>query len=199
LLSKLEELRDARDNRNPKIASKLQSLGIDISYDEVRALAGNEIVGRPHFARLLLEKRYVESIQDAFNRFLGKGAAAYEEKKRLAPDESINLIHEAGGVAVLAHPYQLKLSAADTDLMLGKLAAMGLDGVEAIYSRHSVADRALYSEMAARHGLLVTGGSDYHGTYKPDISIVTGLGDLRVPYSLLEGIKKRAASENGRG
>ena len=194
LLSTLEELRDARDNRNPKIASRLQALGIDISYDEVQALAGNEVVGRPHFARVLLEKGYVESIQDAFNRFLGKGAAAYEEKKRLSPEESIELIHRAGGVAVLAHPYQLKLSAADTDAMLGKLAGMGLDGVEAIYSRHSKADRDLYSEMAARHGLLVTGGSDYHGTYKPDISIVTGLGDLRVPYTLLEEVRKRARS-----
>jgi hypothetical protein len=194
LLSTLEELRDARDNRNPKIASRLQALGIDISYDEVQALAGNEVVGRPHFARVLLEKGYVESIQDAFNRFLGKGAAAYEEKKRLSPEESIELIHRAGGVAVLAHPYQLKLSAADTDAMLGKLAGMGLDGVEAIYSRHSKADRDLYCEMAARHGLLVTGGSDYHGTYKPDIRIVTGLGDLRVPYTLLEEVRKRARS-----
>jgi len=199
LLSTLEELRDARDNRNPKIASRLQALGIDISYDEVQALAGNEVVGRPHFARALLEKGYVESIQDAFNRFLGKGAAAYEEKKRLSPDESIELIHRAGGVAVLAHPYQLKLSAADTDAMLGTLAGMGLDGVEAIYSRHSRADRDLYSEVAARHGLLVTGGSDYHGTYKPDISIVTGLGDLRVPYTLLEEVRKRARSATDRG
>lgn len=194
LLSTLEELRDARDNRNPKIASRLQALGIDISYDEVQAIAGNEVVGRPHFARVLLEKGYVESIQDAFNRFLGKGAAAYEEKKRLSPEESIEQIHRAGGVAVLAHPYQLKLSAADTDAMLGKLAGMGLDGVEAIYSRHSKADRDLYCEMAARHGLLVTGGSDYHGTYKPDIRIVTGLGDLRVPYTLLEEVRKRARS-----
>jgi predicted metal-dependent phosphoesterase TrpH len=199
LLSTLEELRDARDNRNPKIASRLQALGIDISYDEVQALAGNEVVGRPHFARVLLEKGYVESIQDAFNRFLGKGAAAYEEKKRLSPDESIELIHRAGGVAVLAHPYQLKLSAADTDAMLGKLAGMGLDGVEAIYSRHSKTDRDIYSEMAARHGLLVTGGSDYHGTYKPDISIVTGLGDLRVPYTLLEEVRKRVRSATDRG
>jgi predicted metal-dependent phosphoesterase TrpH len=199
LLSTLEELRDARDNRNPKIASRLQALGIDISYDEVHALAGNEVVGRPHFARVLLEKGYVESIQDAFNRFLGKGAAAYEEKKRLSPEESIELIHMAGGVAVLAHPYQLKLSAADTDAMLGKLAGMGLDGVEAIYSRHSKTDRDLYCEMAARHGMLVTGGSDYHGTYKPDISIVTGLGDLRVPYTLLEEVRKRARSAADRG
>ncbi|HWP44289.1 MAG TPA: PHP domain-containing protein, partial [Blastocatellia bacterium] len=177
LLSKLDELRDARDRRNPEIARRLQELGMDVSYEEVRALAGNEVVGRPHFARVMLEKGYVESIQDAFNRFLAKGAAAYVEKKRLSPAESIDLIHAAGGVAVLAHPYQLKLSDEETDRMIGELAEMGLDGVEAIYSRHSEAQREMYSQMAARYGLLVTGGSDYHGSYKPDISIVKGLGD----------------------
>ncbi|HSE96643.1 MAG TPA: PHP domain-containing protein, partial [Blastocatellia bacterium] len=198
LLSKLEGLKDARDRRNPAIAERLQALGLDITYEEVRSLAGNEIVGRPHFARLMMEKGYVESIKDAFNRYLAKGAPAYVEKVRLSPEESIALIHVAGGVAVLAHPYQLSLPIEATERMFGELAEMGLDGVEAIYSRHSKSDRDLYSEMAARHKLIVTGGSDYHGTYKPDIDIVTGLGDLRVPYSLLGSLKSRAAPRAGR-
>jgi hypothetical protein len=197
LAAKLEELKKAREERNPQIASRLRSLGFDISYDEVVQLARNRVVGRPHFARLMIEKGYVTSIQEAFDRFLKKGAAAYVEKARLSPAESIALIHEAGGVAVLAHPYQLKLpSYEEVDQLVGELAGLGLDGIEAVYSRHSVSERAGYSEIAARHGLLITGGSDYHGSYKPDISIVTGLGDLNVPYELLELLKARAAARS---
>jgi predicted metal-dependent phosphoesterase TrpH len=196
---RLDELVAARDQRNPEIARLLQSMGFDITYEEVTKIAGNDLVGRPHFARLMVEKGYVESLQDAFNRFLGKGAAAYVEKKRLSPADAIALIHDAGGVAVLAHPYQLKLtSAEEVEQLIAELTALGLDGIEAIYSRHSQAERDYYSEMAARYGLLITGGSDFHGTYKPDISIVNGKGDLRVPYSLLEGLKARAASNSYR-
>jgi len=194
LATRLDELKLARETRNPQIASLLQSLGLDVSYDEVAMLAGNKVIGRPHFARVMIEKGYVASIQEAFDRFLKKGAAAYVEKARLSPAESIALIHQAGGVAVLAHPYQLRLgSYQEADELIGELAGIGLDGVEAVYSRHSLEERAGYSEIAARYNLLVTGGSDYHGSYKPDISIVTGLGDLEVPYELLEAVKARAA------
>jgi predicted metal-dependent phosphoesterase TrpH len=115
------------------------------------------------------------------------------EKKRLSPADSIGLIHKAGGLAVLAHPYQLKLSQEALEPLISELADLGLDGIEAIYSRHSPADRESYSRLAKRHHLLVTGGSDYHGTYKPDIMLVTGLGDLAVPYALLEGLKSKTA------
>jgi len=191
----LVELREARERRNPQIAARLQALGFDLAYQEVERLAGNEVVGRPHFARLLVERGYANSIQDAFNRFLGKGAAAYVEKARLLPAAAIALIHEAGGVAVLAHPYQLKLEhVEEVERLIIELAALGLDGLEAIYSRHSEDERLVYAQMARRHGLLVTGGSDYHGTYKPDIRIVRGKGDLAVPYELLDEIKRRAAA-----
>jgi predicted metal-dependent phosphoesterase TrpH len=192
--SDLVELKQARDQRNPQIATRLQELGLDIPYEEVQALAGGEMVGRPHFARLMVQKGYVRSIQDAFNSFLAKGAQAYVEKLRLSPENAVDLIHRAGGVAVLAHPYQLKLPSLDAvhDLA-AELAGLGLDGIEAIYSRHSEEERSAYAEIARRHGLLITGGSDYHGTYKPDLSLVTGKGDLEVPYRLLEEIKARAA------
>jgi 3',5'-nucleoside bisphosphate phosphatase len=197
LATKLDELRSARNDRNPKIAARLQALGFDISYDDVMRLAGNEVLGRPHFARLMIERGYAQSMQDAFDRFLAKGAAAYVEKTRLSPANSIELIHKAGGVAVLAHPYQLKLpSIEEVEQLVGELAMLGLDGIEAIYSRHSLAERDIYTQMAARHHLLVTGGSDYHGSYKPDISIVTGKGDLEVPYVLIEEIKARATARS---
>jgi 3',5'-nucleoside bisphosphate phosphatase len=192
LAVKLDELRNARNSRNPQIAARLQALGLDINYEDVARLAGKEVVGRPHFARLLVDRGYARGIQDAFDRYLAKGAAAYVEKARLSPADSIALIHEAGGVAILAHPYQLKLpSIEEEEQLIVKLAAMGLDGIEAIYSRHSPVERDTYAQIAARHGLLVTGGSDYHGTYKPDIDIVIGKGDLEVPYVLIERIKAR--------
>lgn len=193
LKSRLAELRIAREERNPKIASRLRSLGFHIDYDEVVKAAGSEIVGRPHFAQLMVKKGYAQSMQDAFTRFLAKGAPAFVDKRRLSPAESIDLIHSAGGVAVLAHPYQLKpLPLEEHGGLIGELTALGLDGVEAIYSRHSQEQRETYSKIAARQGLLVTGGSDFHGSYKPDIDIVIGLGDLKVPYSLLEGLRNRA-------
>jgi predicted metal-dependent phosphoesterase TrpH len=191
--AKLDELREARAARNLEIARRLQQLGFDISYEEVAQLAGNEVVGRPHFARIMLQKGYVKSIREAFDRFLAKGAPAYVEKKRLCPADAISLIRNAGGVAVLAHPYQLKLSSLEElERLVCDLAEVGLDGIEAIYSRHSSAERNSYAQLAARYGLLVTGGSDYHGIYKPDIEIIKGLGDLEVPYELLDEVKRRA-------
>lgn len=196
LAAKLEELRAARDARNPEIAGRLRALGVDLQYTEVAALAGNEVVGRPHFARVLVERGHAASIQDAFNRYLAKGSPAYVEKKRLSPADSIALIRKAGGLAVLAHPCQLKLSQEALEQLVSELAEMGLDGIEAIYSRHSRADREYYSKLAKRHRLLVTGGSDYHGTYKPDIMLVKGLGDLVVPYALLERLKSKTAKDS---
>ena len=193
LSTALEELRHAREERNPQIARRLQAIGLDIRYEEVEALAGNQVVGRPHFANVMVRKGYAGSIKEAFDKYLGKGKPGYVEKRRLSPPDSIALIHSAGGVAVLAHPYQLGLTWEALETEIKNLVDMGLDGIEAVYSRHSPSDRIAYSELAARHGLFVTGGSDFHGAYKPDINIVRGLGDLEVPYDLLAPMKERSA------
>jgi predicted metal-dependent phosphoesterase TrpH len=189
----LEMLRLARSERNPQIAARLQNLGLEVNYGEVASLAGNEVVGRPHFASVMVRKGYVASIKEAFDRFLAKGQPAYVEKRKLSPAESIDLIRKAGGVAILAHPYQMKLSDEDTEDQIKRLRDLGLDGIEAIYSRLSSAERERYVRLADRLGMLVSGGSDFHGTFKPDINLVTGLGDLQVQYELLENIKARAA------
>jgi predicted metal-dependent phosphoesterase TrpH len=199
LNSALDKLRRAREDRNPSIARKLQDLGLEIDYAEVSSLAGNEVVGRPHFAELMVRKGYVGSIKEGFDRFLAKGAPAYVEKKRLSPPESISLIHAAGGLAVLAHPYQLQLNEEETETQIRRLKDLGLDGIEAIYSRLSPSERDRYSRLARRLELLVTGGSDFHGTFKPDISIVKGLGDLAVPYEVLTEIKTRIAQRRPSG
>ncbi|HYL99433.1 MAG TPA: PHP domain-containing protein [Blastocatellia bacterium] len=192
----LADLRRAREERNPQIAERLRTLGFNVTMTEVAQLAGSEVVGRPHFAKLMVSRGYVSTIKEAFDRYLAKGSPAYVEKRRLDPRESIELIHSAGGAAVLAHPYQMKLSWEDTEAKVRELAEYGLDGIEAIYSRHSPDERDRYSALAARLGLVITGGSDYHGTYKPDIEVVTGTGDLKVPYSVLGPLRARA---KGRG
>ena len=189
----LEKLRVARSERNPQIASRLRALGLEVHYDEVVSLAGNEVVGRPHFARVMVTKGYVASIKEAFDRFLAKGQPAYVEKHRLSPADSIDLIRKAGGVAILAHPYQMKLSDEDTEDQIKRLKDQGLDGIEAIYSRLNSVEREKYISLADRLGMLVSGGSDFHGSFKPDISLVTGLGDLQVPYEALGKIKALAA------
>jgi predicted metal-dependent phosphoesterase TrpH len=191
--SSLDKLKEAREARNLEIVRRLQSLGFDISYEEVAKLAGSEVVGRPHFAHAMLQKGYVKSIQEAFDRFLAKGAPAYVEKQRLSPADAIKLIHDAGGVAVLAHPYQLNTSSLEElEQLVCDLVEVGLDGIEAIYSRHGRSEQDNYVQLAARYGLLVTGGSDYHGIYKPDIRLIKGMGDLEVHYEVLEEVKRRA-------
>jgi len=191
LVDRLSYLRQARSQRNPLIAEKLQRLGFDISYQEVAAIGG-QVVGRPHFARAMMEKGYVNSIQEAFDLYLKKGRPAYVEKERLAPDEAIKLIVDSGGVAVLAHPYQLKLETRNQNRqILAELKQLGLGGVEAIYSRHSSEQTEMYLELCEELDLVATGGSDFHGENKPDIDLGTGKGDLAVPYRILEQLRQR--------
>jgi predicted metal-dependent phosphoesterase TrpH len=167
LLRRLDYLQTARRERNPKVIQRLRTLGVDISLAEVEALAGGRQIGRPHFAQALIQKGVAKDFDDAFERFLGKGAPAYVPKLRLAPAEAIRLIHDAGGVAVLAHPIQLQLEAAPLERLLEKLSAEdGLDALEAYHSDHSDADTKRYLELAQRHQLKVSGGSDFHGIPK---------------------------------
>ncbi|MCS6886462.1 MAG: PHP domain-containing protein [Acidobacteriota bacterium] len=193
LQNRLEQMRAARKVRNPQIVEKLRSLGLKISLDEVIAVSGNkQVVGRPHFARVMLEKGYVKSIEEAFEKYLKKGAPAYVPKERLCPKAAIETIHAAGGVAVLAHPYQLKLPAHTLQTVVAELVTFGLDGIEAIYSRHSQQQTEFYTELAKRYDLLITGGSDFHGAVKPDIEIGLGLGNLCVPEKILDTLRTRS-------
>ncbi len=191
LQDRLGELQAGRGGRNEKIVECLRANGMDVTLDEVLAAAGGGSVGRPHVARVLMQKGYVESIQDAFDRWLAKGRPAYFERVRLAPEESIELAHGSGGVTVLAHPSSLDLDDAGLEQFVTGLTAAGLDGLECEYGRYSPDERAGYRELAARHRLAVTGGSDYHGDNKPDLRVGTGRGDLAVPDELLDTLESR--------
>lgn len=164
LLARLDFLQSARRERNPKVVQKLRALGIDITLAEVEALAGSRQVGRPHFAQALLDRKVVSSFEDAFERFLAKGRPAYVPKARMPSKESIDLIHAAGGLAVLAHPIQLRLQGEELERLVKMLRfEQGLDGLEVFHSDHDADHVAIYKELATRLELRVSGGSDYHG------------------------------------
>jgi 3',5'-nucleoside bisphosphate phosphatase len=190
LLARLKTLRDGRHLRNPQIIERLQTLGIDITYDEVRALAGSDSVGRPHIARALMDKRVVASAKEAFDRFLADGKPAYVPRELPSPAEAIRWIKEARGLAVLAHPTWVKVTEQPLVNLVRQLKADGLDGVEVYYSTHAARQTREYLSLAQQLGLLVTGGSDFHGLTKPDIEVGIGKGTLHIPTSLLPKMKE---------
>ncbi len=190
LKERLGYLQRARAERNPRMAEKLNKLGIDITFDEVLKASGGGQVGRPHFAQVLMEKGYVRSFQEAFDRFLKKGASAYVEKMRFSAEESIHFINEANGVAVLAHPNTLQVNGySELENLILRLVKTGLRGIEAYYPEHSALQVAQYKTLAERHGLLVTGGTDYHGIEKNGLDIGVGRGEMKLPYSIVENLK----------
>lgn len=193
LNERLVSLRETRHRRNPLIIEKLQALGIDITYEEVRALAGTEAVGRPHIARVLMDKHVVTSAKEAFDRFLASGKPAYEPRELPSPGEAIRWIKAAKGLAVLAHPNWAQPTEGTLTDLIRQLKAEGLDGVEVHYSTHTARQTRDYLSLAKQVNLLVTGGSDFHGLTKPDIEVGIGKGSLHVPHSLLSKLKDAAA------
>jgi hypothetical protein len=192
LTGRLARLRESRHRRNPQIIERLRTLGLDITYEEVRALAGTESVGRPHIARVLMDKGYVSSSKDAFDRYLADGRPAHVPRELPEPAEAIRWIREAGGVPVLAHPTWVKLRGEALAHLCGTLKSEGLGGIEVHYSTHNPKQTSEYLELAKRLDLLVTGGSDFHGITKPDIEVGIGTGGLSVPGTLLEPLRKAA-------
>jgi predicted metal-dependent phosphoesterase TrpH len=191
LKERLAHLQEARAERNPKIVEKLNKLGIKVSYEEVAKVSGGGQVGRPHFAQVLLDKGYVRSFQEAFDRFLKKGAPAYAEKFRFKATEALRFIQEAGGVVVLAHPKTLGLYGhSELENLLLRLVEEGLKGLEVYYPEHSALEISQYKALAERCGLVITGGTDYHGLEGNGLDIGVGRGEMRLPYSMAEELKE---------
>jgi len=191
LKERLKDLQRAREERNPRMVEKLVQLGIDITYEEVVNASGGGQVGRPHFAQVLIAKGYVRNFQEAFDRYLKKGAPAYVDKFRFTPAEAIHLINDARGVAVLGHPNTLGINGAREleNLIIG-LIKQGLKGIEVYYPEHSSSEVIQYKALAERYGLIMTGGTDYHGIEKENIDVGVGRGEMRLPYSMVEALKR---------
>jgi predicted metal-dependent phosphoesterase TrpH len=192
----MRQLIEGRDNRNPRMVEKLNQLGIRVTMEEWEAEAGGGVLGRPHMAAILVRKGYVKSIKEAFDRYLGSTGAAYADKERLTPGRALELIRASGGISVLAHPVQLRTeNDAQLDTVVKGLVDQGLEGIEIIHSDHDQAWVDKVMGLAKRYGLLMTGGSDFHGTNKKDIQLGVANG-RRVPRELYEGLVGRL---RGRG
>lgn len=193
VVHELTRVRVARANRNAVMLEKLKAVGVHLRREDVERHATG-VVGRPHMAQAMLAAGVVKSFEEAFTRFLGSSGLAYVPKVKLTPAEAIGAIHADGGLAVLAHPYLLSQQPRHIEAMLLDLAGMGLDGVEVYYTEHSDKYTALVAELAQRLGLLMSGGSDFHGSVKPGVALGKGRGGLFVRAELLEAMKEALRS-----
>ncbi len=166
-LSKLcQTMRDSRDERKYRIVDFLAEKGLPVSLEEVEALAGSGLVARPHFARVMVAHGYVKDTREAFDRYLDTDEYQRIERIKASAKDCVAAIHSAGGKAVLAHPYQLKLPDAELERLVAYLKENGLDGLECHYPQHTAQQKAFYLGLAEKYGLHVSSGSDFHG---PDV------------------------------
>jgi len=187
----LEEQRTDRRSRNEKLVKALQARGVAITLEEVEA-RGRSLAGRPHFARILLEKGYVTNFEDAFHKYLGEDAPSYVERDSSTTEEVIELARQGGGIPVVAHPIRIGLARAVEHAVLPRFKEAGLVGLEVYHSDHPPALQEYYRALAGELDLLPTGGSDFHGkSVKPDIELGTGRAhNVRVPLEFLEGLRR---------
>lgn len=185
----LDYLREERHKRSEKILDRLSGLGINLSLEEVRKEAGKGSIGRPHIARVLMKQKYVASIEEAFERYLKTGAPAFIDKEKLTAPDAIELIHQAGGLTILAHPFSLGFNTYrelfDEILALKKL---GLQGIEVYYTNYSRDMCRSLRRFAQGNGMLISGGSDFHGSNKPQVQLGSGSGNLEVPDSVYKDL-----------
>lgn len=184
-------VQNSRKNRNPKIIEKLNQTGISISLEEVQKEAGKDQIGRPHFARALINKGYASNFEEAFNNYLGKGAPAYVNRPRLTFEESIELIHGAGGIAVIAHPSLLNYASNEEyKEQLKIFKNKGLDGIEAFSSHHSTNECEFFYQIGKELNMILTGGSDFHGENNPGVQLgsfyLPKEAKMEIPESFLE-------------
>jgi len=182
LLSTLSFLQKKRENRVIEVITKLQKLQINITYDELIKRFGSSALGRPHVAELLIAKGYVDTIEEAFNKYLKKGCVAYVDRYKITPFEGINLIKQAGGVAVIAHPKLIKNDKIVTDII-----KKGIDGIEVYHPEHNTNDQKKFLQIAKDYNLIITAGSDFH---RPPTSKDShgDLGDKKIPIKNIQDI-----------
>jgi 3',5'-nucleoside bisphosphate phosphatase len=175
-----------RHDRNVRLAARLQELGFDVTLAEAEA-RGRGMTGRPHFAQIMLEKGYVRNLRQAFDDYLDESAIGYVFRREPEFAEGVARIRAAGGIASLAHPVRVK---GDIPALLPELCESGLNAIEAYHTDHTPQDTQNYLALARHYGLRVTGGSDYHGANKPNVSVGTGSnGNLRIPEDLLDRLR----------
>lgn len=190
----LARLQATRKRRNEKIIANLGEVGIEVTLAEIKTIAGQGVVGRPHFGQLLMQRGKVRSLQEAFRRYLGRGKPAYAAREKLPVAEAIRIIKRAGGVAVLAHPGVIPLDNRKTLTLINEFLAMGLDGLEVYYPGHPPMLRRQLLSLCDKENLVVTGGSDYHGDIRPATRLGAIGKEQRIPLDLLHRLQEHISS-----
>lgn len=185
----LNSAKAARIERNPKIIEKLNLLGFKISMEQVQNRFGADQTGRPHIAELMKELGYVETFDEAFDKYLGKGKPAYVDKYKISCEEAIKVILEAGGIPVLAHPGLLSFAGSDQiETFFDTLIQYGLGGLEVYYTDHGESITSFYEALCTRKNLIATGGSDFHGSFNEGVSMGTGNNNLNIGFSIFKAL-----------
>jgi predicted metal-dependent phosphoesterase TrpH len=180
------DLQAARRERNIRLVARLRELGFDITLEEAEA-RGRGMTGRPHFAQIMVQKGYVANLRQAFDDYLDESATGYVYRREPLFAEGVTHIRKAGGIASLAHPVRVK---GDVSALMPELCGAGMNAIETYHSDHDAAHTAQYLGLATRYGLMVTGGSDFHGAVKPGVMLGTGCGgNLRIPADLLANLR----------
>ena len=192
-LGKVQEFCDAREERNKKMVLRLQEEGFDFTYEELRAAFPDSVLTRAHFARFLADRGYVRNMDAAFRQYIGNSCRCYVPRERITPMEAVSLIHERGGLAFFAHPMLCSMGTDSLEALVASLKDHGLDGLEGIYSTYTARQERIVGDLAEKYALLISGGSDFHGSNKPDIRLGVGRGHLRIPYCCLQRIKDQKA------
>ncbi|MBO5870402.1 MAG: PHP domain-containing protein [Clostridia bacterium] len=191
----LENINSVRWQRTVNTCNKLRELGFDVTLEEAQAIAPSGIIGRAHFARILAEKGYTQSVKEGFDKYLANGRPAYDGTQYLTAEAAVKLINDLGGVAFVAHPHLIRLDDATLRAFLLKLKEVGLCGIEGYYNEYTPEMQDYFQNLARELGLEISGGTDFHAKMKPHIEIGIGQGDMKIPYSVLQRIKDIVASK----
>ena len=187
---RLKEFVDARIMRNKKMCKLLTENGVPMDFDELQAAYPNSVITRAHYAAYMLDKGVIKSRQEAFDRYIGDNCKCFVPRQKITPQMAVEMTLDAGGVPILAHPVLYGMSDSRLRKLVGELKEVGLKGIEAIYTTYTNSDERGIRQIAQDYGLLISGGSDFHGDNKPDIDLGVGYGQLFVPEAVLDKIKE---------
>lgn len=191
----LKDFIDSRTQRNHKMCKLLTEAGFEIRYEDLLREFPNSVITRAHYAKYMMKQGYIKSISEAFEQYVGDHCPYYVPREKVKPEQAIKLILKAGGVPIMAHPILYRMSEPKLDALTAQLKDCGLMGIEAIYSTYNAREERQIRALSAKYDLLISGGSDFHGSNKPGIDLGSGLGKLYVHDEVLKKIKEKRTKQ----
>ena len=182
---------NGRTIRNKEMCRRLTEHGMPVTFEELTAEFPNSVITRSHFAKFLLNHGYVQSLKEAFERYIGDHCPCFVPRKKITPMRAVEIILKAGGFPVLAHPLLYGMGSRRLEKLVSLLKEMGLQGIEAVYCTYTASDERQMRTLAAKYDLCISGGSDFHGSAKPGLDLATGYGKLFIPQEILDKINER--------